>query len=61
VLQHVDEVSGNVAYGIGRTVFYRWKPRYEKEGLEGLKDRCAATTTCGSGTRRSTASSSAWA
>ena len=51
VLQHVDEVSGNVAatcryYGISRTVFYRWKHRYEKEGLEGLKDRSSAPLHC---------------
>lgn len=47
VFQHVNEVSGNVAatcryYGISRTVFYRWKRRYEEEGLDGLKDRSSA-------------------
>ena len=47
VLQHAEEVSGNVAatcryYGISRNVFYRWKCRYEDEGLEGLKDRSSA-------------------
>ena len=51
VLQHADEVSGNVAatcryYGISRNVFYRWKRRYEDEGLEGLKDRSSAPLYC---------------
>ena len=46
VLQHAEEVSGNVAatcryYGISRNVFYRWKRRYEDGGLEGLKDGLA--------------------
>jgi transposase-like protein len=40
VLRHAEEVSGNVAatcryYGISRNVFYRWKRRYEAEGLGG--------------------------
>jgi transposase-like protein len=44
ILRHAEEVSGNVAatyryYGISRNVFYRWKRRFEDEGLEGLKDR----------------------
>lgn len=43
VLRHAEEVSGNVAatcryYGISRNIFYRWKRRYEDEGLEGLND-----------------------
>jgi transposase len=51
VLQHADEVSGNVAatcryYGISRNVFYRWKRLYEDEGLEGLKDRSSAPLYC---------------
>lgn len=51
VLQHVEEVSGNVAapcrsYGISRTVFYRWKHRYEEEGVDGLKDRFSAPLHC---------------
>ncbi|MFN6548366.1 helix-turn-helix domain-containing protein [Mycolicibacterium nivoides] len=51
VLRHAEEVSGNVAatcryYGISRTVFYRWKRRYEDEGLEGLKDRSSAPLHC---------------
>ncbi|MFM8858259.1 MAG: helix-turn-helix domain-containing protein [Actinomycetota bacterium] len=33
-------------YGISRTVFYRWKRRYEDEGLEGLKDRSSAPLHC---------------
>lgn len=44
ILRHAEEVSGSVAatcryYGISRTCFYRWRNRYEQEGLEGLKDR----------------------
>ena len=44
VLRHVEEVSGNVAatcryYGISRECYYRWRRRYEADGLEGLKDR----------------------
>lgn len=51
VLQHAEEVSGNVTatcryYGISRNVFYRWKRRYEDEGIDGLKTgrarRCTA-------------------
>ncbi|MBI3429366.1 MAG: IS481 family transposase [Actinobacteria bacterium] len=38
------EVTGSVAatcryFGISRQVFYRWKNRYEEQGLDGLKDR----------------------
>jgi transposase len=33
-------------YGISRNVFYRWKRRYEDEGLEGLKDRSSAPLYC---------------
>lgn len=44
ILNHVEEVTGNVAatcryYGISRTCFYNWKRRYDDEGLEGLRDR----------------------
>jgi transposase-like protein len=51
VLQHAEEISGSVAatcryYGISRTVFYRWKKRYEDEGLDGLKDRSSAPMHC---------------
>lgn len=47
VLRHAEEISGNIAatcryYGISRNIFYRWKRRYEDEGLEGLKDRSSA-------------------
>jgi transposase InsO family protein len=47
VLQHAEEISGNVAatcryYGISRTVFYRWKRRFEDEGIDGLKDRSSS-------------------
>ena len=51
VLQHAEEISGNVAatcryYGISRNVFYRWKRRYEDEDLEGLKDHSSAPLHC---------------
>jgi transposase len=44
VLEHAEEVTGNVAatcryFGISRQVFYKWKRRYEDDGLDGLKDR----------------------
>jgi transposase len=44
VLQHAEEVTGNVAmtcryYGISRQRFYTWRRRYDELGLEGLKDR----------------------
>ena len=44
ILQHAEEVTGNVAmtcryYGVARQSFYTWKRRYEELGLEGLKDR----------------------
>jgi len=43
-IQHAEEITKNVAktcryFGISRTTFYRWYERYQKEGLEGLKDR----------------------
>lgn len=43
VLRHAEEVSGNVAatcryYGISRNIFYRWKRRYDEEGIEGLME-----------------------
>ncbi|MGV0739750.1 helix-turn-helix domain-containing protein [Mycobacterium syngnathidarum] len=51
VLKHAEEVSGNVAttcryYGISRNVFYRWRRRYEDEGLDALKDRSSAPLHC---------------
>jgi transposase InsO family protein len=44
VLRHAEEVSGSVAktcryYGISRPLFYRWRRRYEEEGLDGLRPR----------------------
>lgn len=47
VFRHEEDVSGSVAgtcryYGISRKIFYRWKRRYEDEGLEGLNDRSNA-------------------
>jgi transposase InsO family protein len=44
IVEHAEEVTGSVAatcryFGISRQVFYRWKHRYEDEGLDGLRDR----------------------
>lgn len=44
ILRHAEEVSGSVAktcryYGISRQLFYKWRRRYEEEGLSGLRDR----------------------
>ena len=44
ILQHADEVTGNVArtcryYGISRQCFDTWKRRYDDAGLDGLRDR----------------------
>lgn len=44
VLRHAEEVSGSVAatcrcYGISRTVFYKWRNRFEELGAGGLRDR----------------------
>lgn len=44
ILRHAEEISGNVAatcrhYGISRTRFYKWRRRYDEEGLNGLRDR----------------------
>jgi transposase InsO family protein len=40
----VEEVTGSISatcryFGISRQVFYRWKRRYEDEGLQGVRDR----------------------
>jgi Helix-turn-helix domain len=44
ILRHAEEITGNVAltcgyYGISRQVFYTWRRRYDRHGLEGLRDR----------------------
>jgi transposase InsO family protein len=44
VLRHAEEITGNVSltcryYGISRQVFYKWRRRYEADGLDGLRDR----------------------
>lgn len=44
ILEHAEGVTGSVAatcryLGISRQGFYRWKRRFEDEGLEGLRDR----------------------
>ena len=50
IIQHVDEVTGNVAatcryFGISRQCFYRWLRRYEEEGEEGLRARSSRPLT----------------
>jgi len=44
VLQHFEQVSRNISrtcrfFGISRTLFYEWRRRYQREGLEGLRPR----------------------
>src|SRR5215813_14025730 len=44
VLQHYEEVSRNISrtcrfFGISRTLFYEWRRRYQRGGLEGLRPR----------------------
>ena len=56
ILQHAEEVTGNVAktcryFGISRQLFYTWKRRYEAEGAEGLRDRSSRTKFCPHETR----------
>jgi len=51
VLQHAEEVTGNVSqtcryYGISRPTFYKWLNRYEEQGLEGLRDRSSRPHFC---------------
>jgi len=50
VLEHSREVTGNVAqtcryYGISRQTFYKWRNRYDEQGLEGLRDRSSRPHT----------------
>jgi transposase InsO family protein len=47
IFRHAEEVTGNVAktcryYGISRQVYYKWRRRYEEDGLAGLSDRSRA-------------------
>ena len=44
ILRHAEEITGNVSltcryYGISRQVFYKWRRRYDADGLDGLRDR----------------------
>src|SRR6185437_10395229 len=44
ILQHADEVTGNVAmtcryYGVSRQQFYTWRKRFDEDGVDGLRDR----------------------
>jgi transposase InsO family protein len=44
VLQHFEQVSRNISrtcrfFGISRTLFYEWRRRYQRDGLEGLRPR----------------------
>ena len=43
IIRHAEEVSKNTAktcryYGISRSIFYYWYRRYQKEGIEGLRN-----------------------
>jgi len=43
IIHHAEEVTGNVAmtcryFGISRPTYYTWLRRYEKEGVDGLRD-----------------------
>ncbi|GJO23484.1 IS481 family transposase [Mycobacterium marinum] len=56
VLRHVEEVTGNVAmscryFGISRPTYYTWLGRYEKEGVDGLRDRSRRPRTSPNATR----------
>ena len=51
IIQHVEEVSGNVAmtcryFGISRHTYYRWLRRYEQLGPEGLRERSHRPLVC---------------
>jgi transposase-like protein len=44
VLQHFEQVSRNISrtcrfFGISRSLFYQWRRRYQREGVEGLRPR----------------------
>jgi transposase InsO family protein len=44
VLEHAEEVTGNVAqtcryFGVSRPTFYKWRNRCDEKGREGLRDR----------------------
>ena len=56
ILQHAEEVTGNVAktcryFGISRQLFYTWKRRYDTDGVEGLRDRSCRPKFCPHETR----------
>jgi transposase InsO family protein len=56
VLRHVEEITGNVAmtcryFGISRPTYYTWLGRYEKEGVDGLRDRSKRPRTSPNATR----------
>src|SRR5713101_1507491 len=43
MLQHAQRLSGNVSqtcrfFGVSRSLYYIWKKRFEKKGLDGLRD-----------------------
>ena len=43
VLHHWEHVTRNICqtcrfFGISRTIFYRWRRRYRRQGLAGLRD-----------------------
>lgn len=51
MIRHAEEVTGSVAktcryYGVSRTLFYKWKRRYDELGEEGLRDGSSAPLHC---------------
>ena len=60
VLGHAEEVSGNVAatcryYGISRTLFCRWRNRFDELSEDGLRDRTRTTPSTASTVRSAAA------
>jgi transposase len=56
ILRHAEEITGNVSltcryYGISRQVFYKWRRRYDRHGLDGLRDRSSRPRVCPNKTR----------
>jgi transposase len=45
--QGVDDVAGFCrAQGISRQTYYKWRKRFEREGLDGLRDRSRRPKSC---------------
>ena len=44
IIRHAEEVTKNIAktcryFGISRATYYHWQSKYEKEGIDGLRDK----------------------